>query len=230
MILGLLFARTRYQVPHEAETERHLGNEFHQGMAYIRQNSVVSSIILMAALIGFFGLPLVQQIPALARDVLHAVNDTEQVVAARTSQLYIAQGFGALAAAFLAAYFSSARRKGVVLTLGQAVFIIGLVALGLTTHLPTALILLVLIGWGSVTQLVVMNTLVQLEIPNGLRGRVFSVYLWALQGVAPFGSLLIGALAQHWGVPLAALVGGLVSLVSIGGLHLMNPEVHRATA
>ena len=230
VIIGLLIARTRYQVPREAETERNLVREFRQGLAYIRQNSVVSSIILMAALIGFFGLPLLQQIPALARDVLRTVSDTEQIVAARTSQLYIAQGIGALVAAFLAAYFSSARRKGVVLTLGQTVFILGMMALGLTNHLPAALFLLVLIGWGSVTQLVTMNTLIQLEIPNGLRGRVFSVYLWALQGVAPFGSLLIGGIAQAWGVPLAVLMGGVISLATIAALHLANPGVRRATA
>jgi len=230
VIIGLLIARTRYQVPREAETERNLAREFRQGLAYIRQNSVVSSIILMAALIGFFGLPLLQQIPALARDVLRTVSDTEQIVAARTSQLYIAQGIGALAAAFLAAYFSSARRKGVALTLGQTVFILGMMALGPTNHLPAALFLLVLIGWGSVTQLVAMNTLIQLEIPNGLRGRVFSVYLWALQGVAPFGSLLIGGIAQAWGVPLAVLMGGVISLATIGALHLANPGVRRATA
>ena len=230
VIIGLLIARTRYQVPREAETERNLAREFRQGLAYIRQNSVVSSIILMAALIGFFGLPLLQQIPALARDVLRTVSDTEQIVAARTSQLYIAQGIGALAAAFLAAYFSSARRKGVALTLGQTVFNLGMMALGPTNRLPAALFLLVLIGWGSVTQLVAMNTLIQLEIPNGLRGRVFSVYLWALQGVAPFGSLLIGGIAQAWGVPLAVLMGGVISLATIGALHLANPGVRRATA
>ena len=80
------------------------------------------------------------------------------------------------------------------------------------------------------TQLVTMNTLIQLQVPNGLRGRVFAMYLWALQGVAPFGSLLIGGLAQTWGVPLAAMVGGLVMLVTIGALHLLNPGVRHAAA
>jgi hypothetical protein len=75
-----------------------------------------------------------------------------------------------------------------------------------------------------------MNTLIQVKVPNGLRGRVFSVYLWALQGVAPFGSLLTGWLAQTWGVPLAALIGGLISLLTIGGVHLINSGVRRAQA
>jgi uncharacterized membrane protein AbrB (regulator of aidB expression) len=48
--------------------------------------------------------------------------------------------------------------------------------------------------------------------------------------VAPFGSLLIGWIAQNWGVPMAALTGGLVTLISIGSLHLMSPSVRRAQA
>jgi len=113
---------------------------------------------------------------------------------------------------------------------GQVAFIFPLIALGYTGKLGVSLILLLLIGWGTVTQLVTMNTLIQVKVPNGLRGRVFSMYLWALQGVAPFGSLLIGWIAQNWGVPFAALVGGLVSLATIGGLHLLNPGVRQAQA
>ena len=114
--------------------------------------------------------------------------------------------------------------------LGQIAFIFPLIALGYVPNLSISLLLLVFIGWGTVTQLVSMNTLIQINVPNELRGRVFSVYLWALQGVAPFGSLLIGWLAQNWGVPLAALMGGLVSLISIGALHIISPSVRRAQA
>jgi MFS family permease len=152
------------------------------------------------------------------------------MVAARTSQLYAAQGIGAMIAALLAAYLHSARNKGFMVLIGQAAFIIPLIVLGYVFNLNVSLILLVLMGWGTVTQLVSMNTLIQVKVPNGLRGRVFSVYLWGLQGVAPFGSLLIGWLAQNWGVPAAALIGGSVSLVSIGGLHLLNPLVRQAEA
>ena len=228
VIGGLLLARTRYKVPREANQDSSLGAEFREGLSYIRKNNVVASIILMSTLLGFFGMPLLQQIPALGRDVLQTVHDTEQIVATRTSQLYIAQGFGALTAAFLAAFFSASKRKGLALILGQASFILALIALGLARNLSLSLGLLILIGYGSVTQLVTMNTLIQLQVPNGLRGRVFAMYLWALQGVAPFGSLLIGGLAQTWGVPLATMVGGLVMLVTIGALHLLNPGVRHA--
>lgn len=230
VIAGLLIARTRYKIPYELETRKGLSSEFREGLAYIRTNAVVASIILMAALVGFFGFPLVQQIPALARDVLKTASDTEAIVAARTGNLYIAQGIGALVAAVLAAYMNSSRNKGLMVALGQAAFIIPLIGLGYVANLNVSLVLLVLIGWGTVTQLVSMNTLIQLMVPNGLRGRVFSVYLWGLQGVAPFGSLLTGWLAQNWGVPLAALIGGFISLVTIGSLHLLNPLVRHAQA
>ncbi|HET9913308.1 MAG TPA: MFS transporter [Anaerolineales bacterium] len=230
VIAGLLIARTRYKVPRELEARKGLALELREGLAYIRRNSVVASIILMAALIGFFGFPLVQQIPALARDVLKTTGDTEAIIAERTSHLYAAQGAGALTAALLATYMSSSRNKGFMVALGQVAFILPLIALAFVSNLNVSLVLLIFIGWGTVTQLVSMNTLIQVAVPNGLRGRVFSVYLWALQGVAPFGSLLIGWLAQNWGMPFAALVGGLVSLLSIGVLHLVSPGVRRAQA
>ncbi|MBN2116974.1 MAG: MFS transporter [Anaerolineales bacterium] len=230
VIAGLFIAQTRYKVPREVDAGKSLGLEFREGLAYIRRNTLVASIILMAALVGFFGFPLSQQIPALARDVLKMTSDTEAIVATRTSYLYAAQGAGAMTAAFLAAYLSSARNKGFMLSLGQVALILPLILLGTVPTLHISLVLLVFIGWGTVTQLVAMNTLIQVNVPNGLRGRVFSVFLWALQGVAPFGSLLIGWLAQNWGVPLAALVGGIISLVTVGSLHLLNPLVHRAQA
>src|SRR5215211_2221106 len=109
VIAGLFVAQTRYKVPHEVAARKILGLEFRDGLAYIRRNTLVASIILMSALIGFFGFPLVQQIPALSRDVLKTASDTEVSVAARTSLLYAAQGVGALTAAVLAAYLSSSR-------------------------------------------------------------------------------------------------------------------------
>jgi MFS family permease len=214
VIAGLILARTRFQVKHEMPAERNMRQEFMEGLAYIRNSAVVLSVILMAALIGFFGIPLVQQIPALARDVLKTIADTEAMVAGRTSNLYAAQGVGALIAAFLAATMISWNKHRMLL-LGQISFVFAVIALGLTSRINVALILLVFIGWGTVTQLVMMNTLVQTEVPDQLRGRVFSVYFWALQGVAPFGSIVIGWLAQTWHVPVAALVAGSICLVGI---------------
>lgn len=220
VIIGLFMARTRFKEEKEVEKKRDLTDEFKEGLIYLRRNSLVLSVTLMAALIGFFGIPLVQQIPALARDVLKTVMDTEALVAARTSNLYAAQGAGALVAAFLAAYLSSSDKKKMLL-LGQILFIIPIIFLGFNKDIKIAFVLLAFIGWGTVTQLVTMNTLVQIQVPNELRGRVFSIYFWALQGVAPFGSIFIGWLAQTWNVPIAALTSGVICLVGIAIIRLV---------
>lgn len=219
VIIGLLLAQTRFKVQQETIAQRNLSSEFKEGLTYIRSNTVVMSVILMAALIGFFGIPLVQQIPALARDVLKTLADTETVVATRTSNLYAAQGVGALIAAFLAATWTSSDKHKMLL-LGQVSFIFPIILLGFTTTIHIALIILIFVGWGTVTQLVMMNTLVQTEVPDTLRGRVFSVYFWALQGVAPFGSIVIGWIAQTWRVPAAAIFAGTICLLGIALIHL----------
>jgi len=230
VIGGLFFVRARYQVQREAGGTRSLMAEFGDGQRYIRQNSLVSHIIIMMAVVGFFGFPLLQQIPAVAKDMLSQITDTEQIVAARNSALYTFQGVGALVAAFSIAFFTSFRKKGIWLTFGQYSFILAVIALSfIRTDMP-AFVLLVLIGWGTVTQLAIMNVLIQIQVPNGLRGRVFSTYLWAIQGVAPFGSLLIGWWAQIWGVPRTLLICGVLILVILTGMHISTPEIRKSEA
>lgn len=219
VIAGLMLARTRYRVEQPPVAGRSLRGEFREGLSYIRNNALVLSIVLMAALVGFFGIPLIQQIPALARDVLKTIVDTESMVATRTSSLYAAQGVGALIAAFLAVAISSSDKHRMLL-LGQVAFVLPIIALGFNRDIHIALILLALIGWGTVTQLVMMNTLIQTRVPDHLRGRVFSVYFWALQGVAPFGSIVVGGIAQAWDVPIAAAIAGTVCLLGIALIRL----------
>jgi MFS family permease len=229
VIAGLFLAQTRYRVEYEPSSARNMRAEFKEGLAYIRSNLGVLSVILMAALVGFFGIPMIQQIPALARDVLGTLADTEALVAARTSNLYAAQGVGALVASFMTIAMVTANQKRMLL-LGQIVFIVPLIALGFTRNNVVALILVTFIGWGIVAQLVNMNTLIQTEVPDRLRGRVFSVYFWGLQGVAPFGSILIGGIAQTWNVPAAAITGGIVCLLGITIIRLTLRNAGRTSA
>ena len=229
VIVGLFFARTRFKVEGEATKSQGMGNDFKEGLVYIRQNAVVLSAILMSALLGFFGIPLLQQLPALARDVLRTVMDTEPIIAARTSSLYTAQGVGAVISAFMVAYLSSANKNKMLLW-GQIVFIFPVIVMGINTNMNLALVLLAFIGWGTVTQLVTMNTMIQMEVPNDLRGRVFSIYFWALQGVAPFGSIMVGWLAQVWNVQIAIVTGGVACLLGVIFVRLFFLQKSRSTA
>ena len=240
VIVGLFFVRTPYKV-NAASIENGKRNmmvgqsptmmaEFSEGQRYILGNASVTLIVLMAAVIGFFGFPFGQQIPAVARDVLKQFGDTETIVKARTSALYIAQGVGAFVSSLLISAFSDMKRKGLLLAFGQFIFAIVLIGIAFTKSLPLTLVLIMLLGLSIVTQLAMMNTLIQLEVPDALRGRVFSTYLWALQGVAPFGSLFIGWVAQTWNVPLAALICGGMCLLAAILIHSLNPTFRQSVS
>jgi MFS family permease len=232
VIVGLFFVRTPYRIVKTSPSIKKLDitAEFKEGWDYIRGNTVVLLIMVLVALIGFFGLPFSQQIPALARSVLQRAADTEEIIAARTGALYLAQGVGALAAALIVSTFSTLRRKGLLMSIGQFVFSVALVLIAFAHSLWSAVVLICILGWATVSQFMMMNTLIQIDVPDELRGRVFSVYLWAQQGVAPFGSLFIGWLAQAAGVPSAALVGGCLCLLVVVLTHAKWPALRQKIA
>lgn len=229
VIVSLLFVRTN-PIVDPTPVARDWLAEFRAGQEYIRKTNVVALLILTAAVPAFFGWPFVQLIPVFARDVLKAMGDTEAIVAARNSFLVTAQGVGALIAAFTLAMFSTIRRKGLMLSIGQVTFAGALLALSFARTLKSALPLMILIGWGTVTQLALTNTLIQLFVPDELRGRVLSTYLWANNGLAPFGSLFLGYLAQVRGAPFAVQFGSLVCLLVYLAVHSSTPVLRSAEA
>ncbi|PWH17880.1 MAG: hypothetical protein DDG60_01450 [Anaerolineae bacterium] len=226
VVIGLLFVNTPFKTTRPVKRDSSAFEEFLEGQRYILARPVVGMLILMSSIIGFIGFPLVQQIPVLAKDMLAQVGDTQATQGARNSLLFTFQGIGALSAALTLAAFNP-RRKGWLLALGQMAFSVSLIALSFNRLVPLAAVLILFLGWGTVTMLATTNTLIQLEVPDALRGRVFSTYLWGLQGVAPFGSLAIGWMSQHWGLPNALLVCGLSCLLFIASVHFYHPEIRQ---
>jgi hypothetical protein len=227
ILISLNFVTARYRMPVEPRT-RSMIEELREGTQYLLQNSSVGLLIAIAAMLGVFAFPIIQQLPVISKDLLSQAADTRAIVDMRNSMIYTAQGAGALIAAFMIAFNNSSRWHGARLLLGQAAFIFGMIAIPFSNALSPTLILIALMGWGAVTQLATMNTLIQLQVPNTLRGRVFSIYLWALQGVAPFGSLLIGWMTQALTLPTTALLCGITCLAVVGGIHLFQPQIRRS--
>jgi sugar phosphate permease len=59
-------------------------------------------------------------------------------------------------------------------------------------------------------------SLVQLAVPDDLRGRVVSIYMVALRGGGPIGGIVAGALADRFTTPgVMAVNGGLLALVAV---------------
>ena len=226
VIVGLFIARTHPQTKPETPRKNALG-EFMDGQHFIRQTPVVLALILMATVLGFFAFPFTQQIPVVARVALAQPGDTQAAVAARNSALLTAQGIGALIAAITLALFSAMRHRGRLLTAAQTIFGLAFISLALAKSFWLALPIMMLIGWGTVTQLANTNTLIQLNVPDHLRGRVISTYLWSLQGIAPFGSLFIGWVVQNLSLQTALLLTGSMCLLSVVALNLYTPTLRQ---
>jgi MFS family permease len=229
IIFGLFFVRTLYKTRTKPRP-RSLLTEFREGGQYLANTPSVSLLVVIAAILGALAFPIVQQLPVVSKDLLGQIGDTKAVVDMRNSFLYTAQGAGALIAAFSIAMNNSARWRGIRLLSGEGAFIFGMLIIPFSHTLWVTMVIIAFMGWGSVTQLATMNTLIQLQVPDDLRGRVFSIYLWALQGVAPFGSLLIGWMTQAFGLKTTALFCGTISLLIIGGIQLFRPVVRQATS
>lgn len=224
VIVGLLLmkipAKERPQQPIRLE-------DFKIGQRFIFSHRNIGRLILMITIPGFIGWPFIQQIPVFAASVFAVAGEAASQAATRNSLMLTMMGVGAFAASILLTTLSQTRRKSLLLTISQYVFSVSMLVLGFTKVFSVASFLMIFIGIGTVAQLILTNTLIQLQTPDELRGRVISTYLWAFQGVAPFGSLLIGWITQNWGISVAVMIAGIGCLVGQSLLYIQKSTAHK---
>ena len=83
-----------------------------------------------------------------------------------------------------------------------------LIAFSFSRVLWLSALLLVPVGLTLMVHMASSNTLIQAMVPDALRGRVMAVYSMMFMGMAPLGSMLAGALAEHAGAPATVAGGG----------------------
>ena len=79
-------------------------------------------------------------------------------------------------------------------------------------------------------QMASSNTLIQAMVPDALRGRVMAVYSMMFMGMAPFGALWAGTVAERIGAPETIAVGGVVCIAAaaVFGARLPTLPVRHA--
>lgn len=157
-------------------------------------------------------------VPLVARDVLNQG-------AHGFGLLMSALGAGAVAGAFGVALFRRAEPSLGFLVAAGATLCLGLVALALVGHFALAAVVLALLGCCQILFTTGCNTTLQLTAPNELRGRVMGLYTVTFAGMTPFGSLLVGWVAEHQGVRAACAAGGAIGLLGVAVLVVI---AHRA--
>lgn len=192
-----------------------------EGLAYIRGDRLVRTLVWLVAGMSVTALPYVMLLPVFARDVL-------QVGAPGLGSMLSATGTGALAAGMSLAAGRVRVPRGRLIIGAASAFAILLMAFALSPWYPLSLVLLALIGFTMILNNASVNALLQSRVPDHLRGRVMSVYVFMFVGMTPLGSLQAGALARWVGAPYALAAGAGALLLIISWVAVNVPELRAA--
>ncbi len=176
-----------------------------EGFRFAWGNVPIRALLLLLGIVSLTGMPYSVLMPVFADRILHGG-------ARSLGLLMAASGCGALAGALLLASRREIRGLGLWIALAAAGFGASLIFFSFSRTLWLSIAFLVPAGFTMIVQMASSNTLVQSMVPDKLRGRVMSVYSMMFLGMAPFGSLLAGALAQRVGAPTTVAAGGVVCM------------------
>jgi MFS family permease len=176
-----------------------------EGFHWVARNAPIRTLLLLLGLVSLTGMPYMVLMPIFADRILHS--------GARGLGLLMgAAGMGALAGTMALATRHGVRGLGRWIMFAAMGFGASLFLFSFSHWFWLSALLVMPAGFCMILQMASSNTLIQTMVPDELRGRVMAVYSMMFMGMAPFGALLSGAIAQHVGAPLTIRLGGIVSL------------------
>jgi MFS family permease len=189
------------------------------GLNFIRKNEIYYTFISMTFFNSVFGMSYLILMPVFARDVL-------DVGSQGFGFLQSAGGLGALCGVLAVAYFSHSHRKGSQAIAGAITFGLLLIIFALSNSYSLSLILACGLGIASQFYITTINAILQVNLPDRLRGRVMGIYglTWELM---PVGGLMAGAIAEYAGAPMAVVVGGAFVAATALGIAIFLPNMRR---
>jgi MFS family permease len=192
------------------------------GVRYVRSNRVVLGAIsldLFAVLLS----GAVALLPIYAKDIL-------QVGPQGLGLLRAAPAVGAFAMSLALTRFPIRRRTGPVLLGAVALYGASTLVFGLSSHFMLSLLMLAVGGAADMVSVVIRQTLVQLETPDAMRGRVSAVNSVFIGGSNQLGDFRAGATAAWLGPVAAVVLGGAGTLLVAGLWWRYAPALARRDA
>ena len=184
------------------------GRNIVEGLAYVWRTPPVLLVMIIVAAIGTFGYNFSVVLPLLAGFVLHTD-------ASGFGGLSAFLGVGSLVGALATAYTRTINVRRLVIGAGCFGVLLGAVALSTNFALSGAL--LIALGFAGITFATSANSLLQLSVPDALRGRVMGLYMLLFAGTTPIGGFLIGTLSNAIGVSWTLLICAGLCLLGVGG-------------
>ena len=199
VIIALLMMRV---MPQRGKgVKQKVWEDMRDGFQYVVGNIPIRTLLLLMSVISFFGLPLMTFIPAYVKTILHGGSEM-------LGLLLSCIGVGS----FIAALYLAARKS--VLGLGKVVMLSGvLLGIGLSVmsfvSIPwVAAVLCLPIGFSVIAAVASINTLLQTLSREDKRGRVMGYMAMAFTGMAPVGSIILGAFEEFVGLQVIILLSG----------------------
>jgi len=180
--------------------------QLREGWSYVTSSAPIRTILSLFALLSLMGWPFMVLMPIFAAQVLHGGPHT-------LGFLMGAVGVGSLVSALALVMRRSVRGLTKMIPIAAAVFGVGLICFGLSSVLWLSILMMLVTGFGMMQGLTASNTILQTLVDEKMRGRVMSYYTMAFVGMAPFGSLLAGAMAHAIGAQRTVIVSGIACIV-----------------
>jgi MFS family permease len=180
--------------------------QLREGWTYVANSSPIRTILMLFALISLMGWPFMVLMPVFAAQVLHGGPHT-------LGFLMGAVGVGSLVSALSMVLRRSVRGLTGMIPVAAVAFGVGLICFGFSNTLWLSMLMMLVTGFGMMQCVTASNTILQTLVDENMRGRVMSYYTMAFVGMAPFGSLLAGALASAIGVQRTVMVSGVACIL-----------------
>jgi MFS family permease len=190
-----------------------------EGFSYLRGRQAIQGIYLIDLNAMIFGMPRAL-FPALGTTVFHGG-------AQAVGYLYAAPGVGALIGAVTTGWVAHVRRQGRAVIVAVIVWGAAITAFGTTHWLPLALVLLAVAGWADVISAVFRNTILQMAVPDRLRGRLSSLQMAVVAGGPRLGDVESGGMATAVDVRFSVISGGAVCIVGAFVVAAVLPGFRR---
>ena len=199
VIIALLMMRIKPN--RETVVKQRVWEDMRDGFLYVAHDIPIRSLLLLMSAISFFGLPLMTFIPAYVKTILGGESEM-------LGLLLSCVGVGSFIAALYLAARKSVLGLGKVVMLSGALLGIGLVVMSFVTVPWVAAVLCVPVGFTIIAAVASINTLLQTLSREDKRGRVMGYMAMAFTGMAPVGSMVLGAIEKFAGLQNIILLSG----------------------
>ena len=189
-----------------------------EGFRFVERTAPIKALLLLLGMVSLVGMPYVVLMPIFADQILHGG-------ARGLGILMGATGVGALFGALTLAFRQGVKGLGRWVAWCCAGFGASLAVFAFSHTFWLSVVLLLPVGYTMMLQMACSNTLIQVMVPDALRGRVMAVYSMMFMGMAPIGALLGGALADHLGAPTTVAIGGVASVAGACWFGFQLPKI-----